>query len=65
MVQYLNRYLDDVIEKRLKMINAIVIIGPKWVGKTTTAKRHAKDMINLQDPEYIDSVSNSNRFAFA
>ena len=55
MVQYLNRYLDDVIEKRLKMINAIVIIGPKWVGKTTTAKRHAKDMINLQDPEYIDS----------
>ncbi len=55
MVQYLNRYLDDIIEKRLKMINAIVIIGPKWVGKTTTAKRHAKDIINLQDPDYIDS----------
>ena len=27
MVQYLTRYLDDIIEKRLKMINAIVIIG--------------------------------------
>ena len=48
---YYKRILDDTIEKRLKMIGAIVIEGPKWCGKTTTAKQHAKSILQLQDPD--------------
>ena len=48
---YYERILDETIEKRLKMVGAIVIEGPKWCGKTTTAKQHAKSIIQLQDPD--------------
>ncbi|WP_298523736.1 ATP-binding protein [uncultured Methanobrevibacter sp.] len=48
---YYERILDETIEKRLKMIGAIVIEGPKWCGKTTTAKQHAKSVLELQDPD--------------
>lgn len=48
---YYERILDETIEKTLKMVGAIVIEGPKWCGKTTTAKQHAKSIIQLQDPD--------------
>lgn len=47
--EYYERILDEIIEKRLKMIGAILIVGPKWCGKTTTAKQHANSIISLQD----------------
>ena len=33
------------------MIGAILIIGPKWCGKTTTAERHAKSVLKLQNKD--------------
>lgn len=36
--KYYKRILDETIEKRLKMIGAIVIECPKWCGKTPTVK---------------------------
>lgn len=48
---YYKRIIDETIEKRLKMVGAIVIEGPKWCGKTTTAKQHAKSILQLQDPD--------------
>ena len=47
---YLKRYLDKIIQERLDMIGAIVIVGPKWCGKTTTATQFAKSVIELQHP---------------
>ena len=44
---YLTRYLDNIVTKRLEMIGAIVIVGPKWCGKTTTAKQFAKSELYL------------------
>ena len=55
--KYYNRYLDSLIEKRLNMIGAIVIVGPKWCGKTTTAKRHAKSILALQDHDTFESYA--------
>ncbi|MDR0911909.1 MAG: DUF4143 domain-containing protein [Methanobrevibacter sp.] len=49
--KYLKRVIDDILKKRLEMIGAIVIVGPKWCGKTTTAERHAKSVLKLQDPD--------------
>lgn len=49
--KYLKRVIDDILEERLEMIGAIVIVGPKWCGKTTTAEQHAKSVLKLQDPD--------------
>lgn len=37
------------------MIGAILIVGPKWCGKTTTAKQHVNSVISLQDPDNLSS----------
>ncbi|MEA4957831.1 hypothetical protein SDC9_46168 [bioreactor metagenome] len=51
MKKYLKRSIDDILKERLEMIGAIVIVGPKWCGKTTTAEQHAKSVLKLQDPD--------------
>ncbi len=52
---YFNRCLDNIIQERLDMIGAIVIVGPKWCGKTTTAKQHVNSILDLQNPDTFDS----------
>ncbi|WP_295726211.1 ATP-binding protein [uncultured Methanobrevibacter sp.] len=37
------------------MIGAVLIIGPKWCGKTTTAERHTKSVLKLQDKDNYKS----------
>lgn len=48
---YLPRMLDKLLEERLEAVCAILIAGPKWCGKTTTAEQHAKSVLKLQDPD--------------
>lgn len=55
MKKYLDRYLDDELDELLEYMGAVLIVGPKWCGKTTTAKQHAKSIIELQDPRYTKS----------
>lgn len=38
----------------LEAFGAILIAGPKWCGKTTTAEQVAKSVIKLQDPDMRD-----------
>ena len=45
--RYINRLFDKTVEFTLKSKGALVIIGPKWCGKSTTAKRYAKTIIDL------------------
>lgn len=44
---YLPRLFDNTVEFSLKSKGALVIVGPKWCGKSTTAKRYAKTIIDL------------------
>jgi len=46
---YIPRIMDDMIKDKLKATGAVVIRGPKWCGKTRTAKKIAKSNIDLQD----------------
>lgn len=55
MVKYLKRIIDDNLDKYLTMIGAVLIIGPKWCGKTTTAERHAKSVLKLLDKDNYKS----------
>lgn len=52
---YYKRVLDEILEKRLEMVGAILIVGPKWCGKTTTAEQHVNSVLQLQDPDNRES----------
>ena len=40
-MNYIKRLVDDELEFYLDVIGAVLIVGPKWCGKTTTAEQHA------------------------
>ena len=48
---YLPRIVDKILEERLNAVGAVLIVGPKWCGKTTTAEQQAKSVLKLQDPD--------------
>ena len=60
-MRYLPRIADRLLQDRLEAFGAILIEGPKWTGKTTTAMQHAKSVIKMQDPdkaeEYLNTVA--------
>ena len=45
--KYINRLFDGILKFTLKSKGALVIVGPKWCGKSTTANRYAKTVIDL------------------
>lgn len=51
MKEYLPRIADKLLEERLDSKGAILIEGPKWCGKTTTAKQKAKSFISMDLPD--------------
>lgn len=51
MKEYLPRIADKLIEERLDAKGAVLIEGPKWCGKTTTAKQKAKSFISMDRPD--------------
>ena len=53
-MEYLPRIADKLLQERLEAFGAILIEGPKWTGKTTTAMQHAKSVIKMQDPDKAD-----------
>ncbi|MBN2696334.1 MAG: ATP-binding protein [Bacilli bacterium] len=48
---YLNRNIDSELESYLEAFGAVLITGPKWCGKTTSASMKAKSILKLQDPD--------------
>ena len=51
MKEYLPRISDKLLEERLDAKGAVLIEGPKWCGKTTTAKQQAKSFISMDRPD--------------
>lgn len=50
-MKYLNRTADNLLQMLLDAFGAVLIEGPKWCGKTTTAEQIAKSIIKLEDPD--------------
>lgn len=50
MNEYMDRCIDRSIERDLGIFGAVLIQGPKWCGKTTTAQRFAESSLSLSDP---------------
>lgn len=51
MKNYRRRIMDTLLEKKLQAKGAVLIEGPKWCGKTTTAEEIATSKIMLAKPD--------------
>ena len=51
MNNYKKRIADNVLVKKLKGKGAVLIEGPKWCGKTTTAEQISNSILYMAKPE--------------
>lgn len=51
MKKYRNRVVDSILQEKLEGKGAVLIEGPKWCGKTTTAEQIAKSVLYMDDPQ--------------
>lgn len=54
MSEYRQRIVDNILLDKLEAKGAVLIEGPKWCGKTTTALQVAKSEIRMDDPTKRD-----------
>ena len=51
MNTYKKRIVDEMLLRKLKGKGAVLIEGPKWCGKTTTAEQISKSVLYMANPE--------------
>ena len=51
MKKYRKRIADDILKRKMEGKGAVLIEGPKWCGKTTTAEQIAGSILYMDDPE--------------
>ncbi len=51
MNEYKKRIADGILKKKLEGKGAVLIEGPKWCGKTTTAEQLAESVLYMDEPE--------------
>ena len=54
MKDYKKRIADDILRDKLEGKGAVLIEGPKWCGKTTTAEQIAESVLYMNDPANIE-----------
>lgn len=54
MKAYRRRIVDKILLDKLEAKGAVVIEGPKWCGKTTTALQVAKSVLRMDEPSKRD-----------
>ncbi|MDY5872302.1 MAG: DUF4143 domain-containing protein [Candidatus Methanomethylophilaceae archaeon] len=52
---YKSRIVDSTLSRKLRGKGAILIEGPKWCGKTTTAEQYSNSILSVDDPVTIDA----------
>lgn len=53
---YLPRMVDPLLGDLLRGLPAVLVVGPRACGKTTTARRHVQDSLRLDRPADADLV---------
>lgn len=48
---YIPRIADKLLHQQLEASGGVLIQGPKWCGKTTTAQQQAKSALYMDDPK--------------
>ena len=57
---YKHRIVDELLRRKLQGVGAVLIEGPKWCGKTTTAEHQAASIVYMDD---IENGSNWQQLA--
>lgn len=52
---YMPRIIDRELVDQLEAMGAVLIVGPKWCGKTTSAMQRAKSILKMQDPDKTEA----------
>lgn len=52
---YRSRIVDSTLSRKLRGKGAILIEGPKWCGKTTTAEQYSNSILSVDDPVTVDA----------
>ena len=50
MKEYRSRIVDTILQDKLEAKGAVLIEGPKWCGKTTTAAQKASSILHMDNP---------------
>ncbi len=58
MESYKRRVIEDLLSRKLQSKGAVLIEGPKWCGKTTTAEEFASSKRLLSRPDVKESFKN-------
>ena len=53
MKAYRKRIADALLQDKLAVKGAVLVEGPKWCGKTTTAEQASKSVLALDDPDRL------------
>lgn len=56
MENYRSRIADSMLSRKLGIMGAVLVEGPKWCGKTTTCKQFAKSIVDLSDPDERERI---------
>lgn len=64
MEKYLPRLIEKQIKLALSSVGTVVVVGPKFIGKTTTCSRFAKSKYKLgtNDPSEILNTTSATKF---
>ena len=54
-MEYKYRIADQMLAKKLASKGAILIEGPKWCGKTTTAEQQANSILYMDNPASLET----------
>jgi len=62
-MKYLKRLIDEKIKETLEGTPALQIVGPKWCGKTTTAKKYSQSFILMDEPQNRENNINLSKYS--
>ena len=66
---YRNRIADRMLDNQLEAAGVVLIQGPKWCGKTTTAEQKAQSVLRMDHPkmskEYLTLAENDPELLLA
>lgn len=54
--EYRPRFADKILREKLEAKGAVLIRGPKWCGKTTTAEQQSQSILYLSNPKNRDGL---------
>ena len=48
---YIPRIMDSLLQEELQAFGGVLLTGPKWCGKTTTAEQISQSTLSMQSPD--------------